>query len=196
MQHRLTCASVVCAPLLQLALVKGESYSNITRQADEQVRLSGRRSAFFCGVPCVPSLSCVSYTVYPLTRVPVDCRSDLPQMVHVCLCFPAAPLPQVPHQLVSGVPEMLGLVEAISKEQLAAAAAATAAADAAAVGVPPPQPPPGEPPASAAAAADGPGEEAAAAAAAPEEAAAEAEEAPTGDVDMQQAGQAEQQQQQ
>jgi hypothetical protein len=67
---------------LQLALVKGESYSNCSRTVDQQV----------------------------------------------------------PFQLVTGVPEMLGLVEAVSKEQLAAAA------DKAAAGVPPPRPPPGEPP--------------------------------------------------
>jgi hypothetical protein len=70
---------------------------------------------------------------------------------------------QVPFQLVAGVPEMLSLVEAISKEQLATAAAATAAADKAAAGVPPPRPPPGAPP-SAAAAAGGAGPAAAAAA--------------------------------
>lgn len=92
--------------LLQLALVKGESYSTCSRPVDQQV----------------------------------------------------------PFQLVAGVPEMLSLVEAISKEQLATAAAATAAADKAAAGVPPPRPPPGGPP-SAAAGTAGAGPTAAAAAA-------------------------------
>lgn len=178
------------APLLQLALVKGESYSNCTRQADEQVGQLGRRRAFFCGVPlCFLSLSLLSAKLATPSRLFLF--TTLLTCHNWCMCAFASLLPQVPYQLVSGVPEMLGLVEAISKEQLAAAAAATAAADAAAVGVPPPQPPAGAPPA-AAAAAGGPGEEAAAEAAAPEEAAAE--EVPTGDVDMQQAGQDQQQQ--
>lgn len=191
---------MLVAALLQLALVKGESYSNCTRQADEQVRQLGRRRALLClltlrGAPMFSlSLSVLSATLSTPSRLSL--LTTLLTCHNWCLCAFAALLPQVPYQLVSGVPEMLGLVEAISKEQLAAAAAATAAADAAAVGVPPPQPPPGAPPAAAAAAAaGGPGEEAAAAeVATPEEAAAEAEEAPTGDVDMQQAGQDQQQQ--
>ena len=110
---------VLGCDVLQLALVKGESYSSCSRAADQQV----------------------------------------------------------PHQLVAGVPEMLNLVEAISKEQLTAAAAATAAADKAAAGVPPPQPPPGDPPGAAAAAAG--------AAEAAGEAAAAAAAAGAGDVEMQ-----------